>query len=131
MSVESAIFDCGIEVAIEVDSASDPPAQTTMGGVSRTAADWPVIADAVPCLIDVSKSKKTDVGDQQVMLATARAYFASDPVPGGIGTRHRIRVVNTGRAGHHVAGIWTITGVIDPLPFGHHLEVECIRTVQP
>lgn len=131
MSVEAFIADAGTQCAIEADQTANAPAQTAMGGVDRSADNWIVIQDAVPCLIDILSQKREMINNQLQYVSVARIYLIEDPVPEGLSIKHRIRVTIAGKPGRQVEGVWAIEGVQDPVPYGHHLEVQCVRVGLP
>lgn len=131
MSIDARIADAGTIVSVEADEIATGPAQTSMGGVDRSDSNWVTIADGVPCLIEIEKPDRIMINDQVRYETKAIIYLMSDPVPGGMSISHRIRVMEAGHAGSSIRGLWAVIGVTDPVPFGHHLEVNALRIGLP
>lgn len=107
------------------------PPQTALGGADRTG--WLDVADGVPCLfrslnvtLAAFSGRRNDSRQNQY---SARIYFAADPVPEGLSSRHRIVVSGCPRAADN--GIYAVSGAIDPNAMGRLLQVDVERVRQP
>lgn len=133
MSVESLIDNSGQQASITAEAPDGQvPAQTAMGGADRSDANWVTVADGVPCLVR-TRSSALSYGrdDERAAVIDARIYFAADPVPSGISSRHRITVTVAGTGGPRVLGIYDVQGVVDPNSMGRIFEVDCERIRTP
>lgn len=92
-------------ITAEAAAGATPP-QTRSGGADRSARL--TVADGVPCLVrplGASLAAFATARDQaRRNVVSARIYFAADPAPEGLSTRHWIDV--DGRT-------YKVTGVVD------------------
>ncbi len=113
------------EISVEA-TAGQLPAQDALGGADRSAP-WPVVVSGVPCLVNERAAELMAMGarrdDARRNVVTARIYFAEDPVPGGMSSRHRITVTKDGRT----LGVYAVQGAIDPNQMGRIFQVDCER----
>lgn len=94
-----------------------PPPRTAMGGADRSVR-LPV-AQGVPCLVQtLSSSLSAQVGrrnDARANVALVRIYFAADPAPERLGTKHWIEVDGQ---------VYKVTGVDDVNSMGRLWQVD-------
>jgi hypothetical protein len=119
-------------ITAEAAPGSVPP-PTALGGADRSAGNWLTVADGVPCLVETNGatlyafSGRRNNSRQNVVDATI--YFLGDPVPGGMTTKHRIKVTGCPRDADN--GTYAVQGVIDPNTLGDHIEVAVERVRKP
>ncbi len=92
-----------------------PPRKDRTGGVDRTG-DWDTVAADVPCLVRPVSAALQSRDDARRDIVIYRIYFASDPVDGGLSTRHRIAVGTQ---------VYQITGVVNPNSLGRIIHCDC------
>lgn len=88
--------------------------QDQLGGADRT--NWQPVVSGIPCLVRRLSASQQVRNEARGQVCDTRIYFAADPVPGGLNTRHRVTV-----------GPYTyqITGAVDPNSLGRLLQVDC------
>lgn len=97
------------------DVSTEPRGVDSLGGADRSG-EWSVVAAGAPCLVrPMSASIVTRDGARR-NVTMYRIYFRSDPVDGGIGTRHRVTV--DGR-------VYQVTGAVNPNSLGRLIHVDC------
>lgn len=133
MSLESLIENSGQQATITAEAPDGQvPGQTAMGGADRSDGNWVPIAGPVPCLVRTRGSALNyNRNDERAAVIDARIYFAADPVPSGISSRHRITVTAAGTGGPRVIGVYAVMGTIDPNSMGRLFEVDCERIRTP
>ena len=123
MSLDSLIADSGQMATITAEAADGRvPGRTSMGGADRSDANWLAVVSGVPCLVrPMGSSLAYNRNDARAGVNLHRIYFVTDPVPGGLSSRHRIEVDGA---------IYAVMGVQDPNSMGRILQVDCeqIRT---
>lgn len=103
------------EARIEVESAQPGTlGQDDLGGADRT--DWQAVIDGVPCLVRRLSASMQVRMETRGEICDTRIYFADDPVPEGLGSRHRIIVDGA---------IYKVKGAVDPNSMMRILQVDC------
>lgn len=107
-------------ITAEAPSGSVPP-QTVLGGANRSGP-WTVVADGAACLVRPRSSYLAAYGSSRDNarrnVEAVTIYFAVDPVPGGINTRHRITVDGA---------VHAVQGVINVNSLDRLFQVDCER----
>jgi hypothetical protein len=130
VSIESIIERSGQLATITAEAPRGlATGRTAMGGADRSDANWLTVADGVPCLVSPSGSSlDRSRNDAREDVIEATLYFARDPAPGGLDTRHRATVTGTRTGGDPVViGVYAVTGVVDPNYLGRLFVASCER----
>jgi hypothetical protein len=134
MSIETLIEGSGQLATITAEAPrGQGTSRTSMGGADRSDANWLTVADGVPCLVaPEGAALDRDRNDARQDRVTATVYFARDPAPEGLSTRHRIAVTSV-RPGRDpvVVGVYAVTGVVDRLYLGRLFEASAERVRTP
>jgi hypothetical protein len=134
VSIEGIIEQSGQLATVTAEAPRGvAAARTAMGGADRSDAAWLTVADGVPCLVSPSGSsldrRRNDAREDAI---EAEIYFARDPAPGGLNTRHRVSVTGTRTGGDPVAlGVYVVTGVVDPNYLGRLFVARAERIRVP
>lgn len=103
------------DAKIEVESPQPGTlGQDDLGGADRTA--WQAVVDGIPCLVRRLSASMQVRSESRGQICDTRIYFADDPVPEGLGSRHRVIVDGS---------IYHVKGAVDPNSMGRLLEVDC------
>jgi hypothetical protein len=136
MSLESLINESGQQATITAEAPDGQlPAQDATGAADRSDDNWVTVADGVPCLVNTRSSTLEARGskrnDGRANVIDARIYFAADPVPSGVSTRHRVTVTVPGAGGPRALGVYAVQGVVDPNSMSRIFQVDCERVRTP
>jgi hypothetical protein len=137
MSIESLISRGGQQATITAEAPDGQvPAQDALGGADRSDANWILVASGVPCLLNTTSSTLSAFGgarnDARANVISARIYFAGDPVPSGISTRHRITITDMGAGGPRSLGLYAVQGANQPVLGSQTIiQVDCERLRTP
>lgn len=92
-----------------------PMVRDRLGGAVRSGS-WITVAVAVPCLVRPLSAALQPRDDARRDVGAVRIYFASDPVPTGIGTRNRIVVDGA---------TYQVTGSVNINKLDRIVQVDC------
>lgn len=136
MSLQSLIAASGLQATITAEAPDGQVVgQDATGAADRSDGNWVAVASGVACLLNTTSSSLQAFGskrnDSRTAVIDARIYFACDPVPTGISSRHRITIVKAGTGGPRVVGVYAVQGVTDPNSMGRLFEVDVERIRTP